>query len=66
MSIPLLPADKILNAFGMLKEKTLSAEGVSRIFKDFLRYFERQWIQKVNGFSFFFLFFVQFDTVFPY
>lgn len=57
MSLPLLPADKIVNAFEMLKEKTLSAQDVGRIFKDFLRYFERQWIRKVCFLCLCFLFF---------
>lgn len=47
MCIPLLPADKIVIAFDMLKEKAMSARNVDRKFKDFLRYFEQQWIRNV-------------------
>lgn len=46
LALPLLPAPLIRDAFLVLKGEILTR--FSRAFRDFLRYFERQWIEKVR------------------
>lgn len=48
LALPLLPADKILEAFNMLKLAANATSGIP--FKSFLKYFESQWLQKVSLF----------------
>lgn len=58
LCIPLLPAEKIVEAFRLL---SLEARAVDiHLFSEFLLYFENQWIKKVS--SFFLFCFIKFRT----
>lgn len=46
LALPLLPAKEIVPCFQMVKSQVAG----ERVFKPFLRYFERQWIKKVISF----------------
>lgn len=45
LALPLLPANRIRSAFNMLKLEANAADG--SLWKEFLTYFEKQWILKV-------------------
>lgn len=45
LSLPLLPADKIMDEFKKLK---ISARANHRVFEDFIKYYEFQWLKKVS------------------
>lgn len=49
LALPLLPAPLIRDAFMILKGEILTR--FSRAFREFLRYYERQWIEKVRFLS---------------
>lgn len=49
LSLPLLPADKIIDEFKKLK--TL-ARANNKVFEEFISYYEKQWIKKVSFFNF--------------
>lgn len=51
LALPLLPASEIIACFQMIKSQVAD----EKVFKPFLRYFERQWIKKVISFIFFFI-----------
>lgn len=58
LSLPLLPAKDIVPCFQMIKSQVAD----EKVFKPFMRYFEKQWIKKV---TFFYLFlFHQFALTF--
>lgn len=46
LALPLLPADEIVAAFERIKTEALTQFG--KLFHPFLKYFEKQWIKKVN------------------
>lgn len=50
LSLPLLPAMHILGAFGKIKKDIETLERHFE-FSNFLEYFEKQWLQKVNTFK---------------
>lgn len=49
MALPLLPSAEIINAFGMLKLHALTQH--EDACKEFLAYFEKQWIRSVSQIS---------------
>lgn len=56
LCLPLLPASEILACFQMIKSQVAD----EKVFKPFLRYFETQWIKKVNFLGFFYPFWTEF------
>lgn len=53
LSLPLLPAKDIVSCFQMVKSQVAD----EKVFKPFIKYFENQWIKKVNFFMYFVFFF---------
>lgn len=53
MSLPLLPAEKIYEAFVQLSAE-ITTINLKPEFENFLIYFENQWLKKVSSFSLFF------------
>lgn len=49
LCIPLLPPENIVNAFEMLRD--IAQQLDPEVFNEFLKYFEKQWINKVSRFS---------------